>query len=92
MRIILTVTCCLGIASLAVANQNNNQNNNNQYKKKGGGNAQQQQVMAPQTGKKFKTTAGAGGNVQNFQQQNTGTQFKHNKFGAQTNAAANLNS
>jgi len=92
MRIILTVTCCLGIASLAVANQNNNQNNNNQYKKKGGGNAQQQQVMAPQTGKKFKTTAGAGGNVQNFQQQNTGTQFKHNKFGAQTNTTANLNS
>ena len=66
MRIILTVTCCLGIASLAVANQNNNQNNNNQYKKKGGGNAQQQQVMAPQTGKKFKTTAGAGGNGAGF--------------------------
>ena len=91
MRIVLTVTCFLGIASLAVANQNNNQNNNQFKKKGGGGNAQQQPVMAPQTGKKFKTGPSGAANVQNFQQQNTGTQFKHNKFSNQTNTTTNFN-
>ena len=40
MRKLLTITCCVGIASLVGAAQNNNQDNNNpQNKKKGGGNA-----------------------------------------------------
>jgi len=77
------------------AQQNNNNNNNQQYKKKGGNNAAQQQVVTQQTGKKYKTT-GAGTHVQNFQQSNTGGQFKSNKakYQNQSNAAmgTNLNS
>jgi Putative peptidoglycan binding domain len=72
MRKLLTLTCCVGLASLVGAAQHDDQNQ--QYKKKGGGgNAPQQQVVAPQTGKKFK--AGAGGGVQNFQQPNTARNF-----------------
>jgi hypothetical protein len=77
MRKVLTLTCCLGLASLLGAAQNNDQNNNNQqYKKKG--NAQQQQVVAPQTGgggkKYYKSGQGAG--AQNFQQPNTVGNYK----------------
>ena len=71
MRKFLTLTCCVGLASLVGAAQNNNQNNNNQqYKKKG--QPQQQQAVMPQggTGKKYKQ-AGAGPHNQNFQQPNT---------------------
>src|SRR5438270_4121939 len=71
MRILLVLTSCVGLALFAGAAQHDDQNNNNnQYKKKGGGNAQpqQQQVVTQQTGKKYKAGAGAGGNVQNFQQ------------------------
>jgi hypothetical protein len=65
MRKFLTLICCVGLASLAGGAQNND-NNNQQYKKKGGNaQPQQQQVVAPQTGKKFKTTGtqGPGGNI-----------------------------
>ncbi len=81
MKILLTLTCCVGLAVFASASQQNN--NNQQFKKKGGGNAPQQQPVATQqTGKKFKTTGGATNtqfkNFQqskNFQSTNTG-QFK----------------
>jgi hypothetical protein len=68
MKKLLTLTCCLGLASLvSAAKQDNDQN---QQKKKGGNNgAVQQQVVTPQGGKKFKTGTGTG--VQNFQQSNT---------------------
>jgi hypothetical protein len=70
MRILLTLTCCVGLALFAGAAQNDDQNNN-QKKKKGGGNAQQQQVVTPQTGKHYKTGPGTGPHVQTFQQQGT---------------------
>src|SRR4030095_9644336 len=71
MRKFLTLTCCVGLASLVGAAQNNNQNNNNQQgKKKGQQQQQQQQVIAPQTGKKYKQAA-PGPHNQNFQQPNT---------------------
>lgn len=96
MRKLLTLTCCIGLASLVGAAQNNNQNNNQQYKKKGGNaQGQQQQVMAPQSGKKFKagtgTGTGAGTGSQykkNFQQQggtNTNATIKKNKWQGQGN-------
>src|SRR6267143_741252 len=106
MRKLLTITCCVGIASLVGAAQNNNQDNNNpQNKKKGGGNApqQQQQVVAPQTGKKFKAGPGAGPHHnQNFQQspnvnaQNPNTvgnlnKGKKGKWQGQTQTSANAN-
>jgi hypothetical protein len=78
MRKLLTLTCCIGLVSLASAAPRDGDEIQN--KKKGGnGNAQvQQQVMAPQTvpqtGKKFRKTGAAGGNLynaQNFQQPNT---------------------
>ncbi len=87
MRKFLTLTCCVGLASLVGAAQNNNQDNNNnqQNKKKGQQQQQQQQVVAPQTGgggKKFKH----GGNPQynqNVQQPQTVTNYqqtgKHGK-------------
>lgn len=58
MRTILTLTCCVGLAFSASANQQNN--NNQQYKKKGG-NASQQQVVTPQANKHLnKMGAGTG--------------------------------
>lgn len=78
MRKVLTLTCCIGLASLVGAAQNNNQNNNNQqYKKKG--NAQQQQQAAPQTGgggKKYYKSGLGNPNAQNFQQPNTVGNYK----------------
>jgi len=72
MRKLLTLTCCVGLASLVGAAQQNGENKN---KKKGGNNApQQQQVVTPQTGKKYKTGPGGGthhGQVENYQQPNT---------------------
>jgi hypothetical protein len=71
MKRLLTLACCVGLASLVgAAKQDNDQN---QQKKKGGGNgAVQQQVVTPQSGKKFKTTGtGTTAHVQNFQQANT---------------------
>jgi Putative peptidoglycan binding domain len=86
MRIALTVITCLALGPFAAAKQDNDQNQNK--KKGGGGNApQQQHVVAPQPGKKFKTGPGAG--AQNFQQSNTGGQFKHGNLGPN---ATNLNS
>jgi Putative peptidoglycan binding domain len=86
MRQFLTLTCCVGLASLVGAAQNNNQNNNQPYRKKG--NAQQQQVVAPQTGggsagKKYYKTgqlSNPHSTAQNFQQPNTvGNYNKGNK-------------
>jgi hypothetical protein len=81
MRKLLTLTCCVGLASLVGAAQHDDQNGN-QGKKKGGQQQQQQAVVAPQTGKKFKTTGtGTGPHTQNFQQPNTvGTGAKFKKF------------
>ena len=66
MRKLLTLTCCVGLASLVGAAQHDDQDGN-QGKKKVVQQPQQQQVVAPQTGKKFKT----GPHNQNFQQSNT---------------------
>jgi Putative peptidoglycan binding domain len=72
MRKFLTLTCCVGLASLVGAAQNNNQNNNNPQGKKKGQQQQQQQAVMPQGGggKKYKQ-AGAGPHNKNFQQPNT---------------------
>lgn len=68
MKKLLILTCCVGLASLVSAAKRDDQDGNQGKKKGGGGNAAvQQQVVTPQTGKKFKTTAGTG--AQNFQQQ-----------------------
>src|SRR5260370_26193350 len=73
MRILLVLTCCFGLASLAGAAQQDDQNQN-QGKKKGGGNAPaQQQAVTPQTGKVYKTGPGGGRHTQNFQQPGTVT-------------------
>ena len=91
MRKLLTLTCCVGLASFVGAAQPDN-NNQQQFKKKGGGgNAPQHQAVAPQTGKKFKTGPAGGSYNQNFQQTNTVKSYKHGSLG-QTNAATNLNS
>ena len=99
MRQFLTLTCCVGLASLVGAAQNNNQNNNQQYKKKG--NAQQQQAVAPQTGggggKKYYKTgqlSNPHSNTQNFQQSNTvGNYKKGNKTkGQNATGGGGLNS
>lgn len=87
MRKLLTLTCCVGLASLVGAAQHDDQDSN-KGKKKGGGNAPQQVAAPqsiPQTGKKFKTGPGSGPhyNAQNFQQPNTVTNYqqtgKHGK-------------
>src|SRR5438045_8282094 len=96
MRKLLTITCCVGLASLVGAAQHDDQNGNgNQGKKKGQQQQQQQQqqaVVGPQTGKKFKT--GAGPHNQNFQQPTTVTNYqqtgKHGKnWQGQGNASSN---
>ena len=92
MRKLLTLTFCVGLASLVGAAPRDGEQAQNKKKGGGGNNAPQQQVAVPQTGKKFKAGPGAGASAQNFQQQNAGTQFKHNKFGAQTTTTTNLNS
>src|SRR2546421_420899 len=80
MRILLVLTCCVGLASFAGAAQPE-EAGNHQGKKKGNGNApvQQQQLVAPQTGKKFKTGPGGGQHTQNFQQQGTANYTVGNK-------------
>jgi len=75
MKKFLTISCCVGLASLVGAAQHDDQDQNPNYKKKGG-NAPKQNVVAPTTvggGKKFKTGPGGGPhyNAQNFQQPNT---------------------
>src|SRR2546423_12306328 len=66
MRILLVLTCSVGLVLFAGAAQQDDQDSN-KGKKKGGNAQQQQQVVAPQTGKKIKAGPGAR-NVQNFQQ------------------------
>jgi hypothetical protein len=93
MRKLLTLTCCVGLASLVGAAQHDDQNQN-QNKKKGSGNAQpqpQQHAVTQQTGKKFKTTGtGTGPHVQNFQQPNTvgGSNVNKTKFHNQSNISS----
>jgi hypothetical protein len=91
MRKLLTITCCVGLASLVGAAQHDDQDGN-KGKKKGQQQQQQQAVVAPQTGKKFKT--GAGPHNPNFQQPNTvGNNQQMNKKGknwqGQGNASSN---
>ena len=92
MKRLLTLTCCVGLASLVGAAKHDN--DQNQQKKKGGGNgAVQQQVVTPQSGKRFKTT-GAG--VQNFQQTGTAGNLnqgsnKFHKLQGQGNLSSNAN-
>jgi len=71
MRKLLTLTCCVGLASLVGAAQHDDQDGNQGKKKGGQQQQQQQQTVAPQTGKKFKAGPGAGPHNQNFQQANT---------------------
>jgi hypothetical protein len=93
MKKLLTLTCCVGLASLVGAAQQNN-NQNQQNKKKGGGNgAVQQSVVTPQSGKKFKTT---GTGVHNFQQAGTAGNLnqggnKFHKSQGQGNLSSNAN-
>lgn len=78
MRKLLTVTCCVGLASLVGAAQHDE---DNPKPKKGGNNGpQQQQVVTQQTGKHYKTGQGNGPhyNAQNFHQPNTlGPHYKN---------------
>lgn len=96
MKRLLTLACCVGLASLVgAAKQDNDQN---QQKKKGGGNGTaqpQQHVVTQQTGKKFKTTGtGAGSHVQNFQQPNTvgGSSLNSSKFHKNVTSQSNVTS
>ncbi len=83
MRTILTLTCCVGLALSASANQQNNINNQ-QFKKKGGNAPQQAAVMGQ--GNKFKTGTGY---KQNFQQSNVGSsnKFKYQNQSSMNNSA-----
>lgn len=107
MRILLTLTCCLGLATFAGAAQPDNQGQGNQqYKKKGGGNAPQQQATGrPQTltfkpgrfhNQQLNQGAGAGGQTNAATNFNSSRSNKFNKQGlgasGPANAAANLNS
>lgn len=88
MRKFLTLTCCLGLASLVGAAQNDDQNPKN---KKGGGNAPQQKVVTSPTGKGGNPKS-FGPHGQTFQQSNAvgGNKFKTNK--TKFNNQSNLNS
>ena len=108
MRKVLTLACCVGVASLVGAAPRDEEDA--QYKKKGGGGSspQQQVGTAHPVGGAKKLNAGPGGgphrgNVQNFQQPSTTTgnynALKQNKKGkwqgpvtGETGAATNLNS
>ena len=90
MRKLLTLTCCVGLASLVGAAPRDGEEVQNK-KKGGGGNApQQQQVVAPQTGKKFKAGAGVGQGAA-ATNLNSSRSNRFNTTG-QTNMGANLNS
>jgi len=70
MRILLVLTCCVGLALFAGAAQPDDAGNH-QGKKKGGGNAPAQQVTTQQTGKVYKAGPGGGPHNAQFQQQST---------------------
>ena len=82
MRILLTLTCCVGLALFAGAAQPEDKGGNNQYKKK---NQSSQPVVTQQTntggsGKKFyKTGPGGGPHTQTFQQGGTANYTVTNK-------------
>lgn len=103
MKILLTLTCCLGLAALAGAAQQND--NQNQPVKKKGGNAPQQQARGVTAGGGGVGGAGkvggAGGvgkiktgpHVQNFQQPNTvGQHVNKTKVHTQVTGQSNVNS
>jgi hypothetical protein len=90
MRRLLTLTCCVGLASLAGAAQQDNNQNQPPKKKGGGGNAPQQQVVTPQTGKKFKGGA-VGGGANMSTNLNSSRSNRFNATG-QANMGTNLNS
>src|SRR5437763_1161911 len=71
MRILLVLTCCVGLALFAGAAQPEDPGNHHGKKKGDEGNAPTQQVTTQQTGKKFKAGPGGGPHTQNFQQQST---------------------
>src|SRR2546423_5323586 len=71
MRILLVLTCCVGLALFAGAAQPDDQDSNHGKKKGGGGNAPAAQVTTQQTGKVYKAGPGGGPHTQNFQQQST---------------------
>jgi hypothetical protein len=95
MRKLLTLTCCIGLASLVGAAPRDGEEVQNK-KKGGGGNApQQQQFAAPQTGKKFKSGAVGGGGANMSTNLNSSRSNRFNTTGQtafQGNAATNLNS
>src|SRR5437763_9457901 len=71
MRMLLTLTACLGLAlSASAAKHDDDQNNQQQYKKKGG-NAPQQTVAPTGGNKVYGNKAYKTGPHQNFQQPNT---------------------
>jgi len=93
MKMLLTITCCVGLAAFAGAAQQNN-NQNPPVKKKGGGNAPQSQQHVV-TQQKFKTTGtGTGAHVQNFQQPNTvgGSNLNKTKFHKTVTNQSNVSS
>jgi hypothetical protein len=92
MRILLVLTCCVGLALFAGAAQPDDQDNKQGKKKGGGGNAPAAQVTTQQTGKVYK--AGPGGGPHNFQQPTTVTKYKatgKNKWQNQTNVSGQTN-
>ena len=83
MRTVLVLTCCVGLAAVAVADQNPN-------KKKGGTQPQQQQHgTTQQTNKHFKTTTTTS-HTQNFQHPNTvgGSKIKGSQSNLSTKASS----
>jgi Putative peptidoglycan binding domain len=93
MRIILVLTCCVGLAFFAGAAQPDDAGNH-QGKKKGGGTATAQPVTTTQqTGKVYKAGPVGAAHTQNFQQQGT-VHYKgtgKNKWqGPVTNPGGNL--
>jgi len=73
MRILLVLTCSVGLALFAGAAQQDDQDNNKGKKK--GGNAQSQQAVTPPTGKMYKAGPGGGHHNANFQQPSTVTNY-----------------
>ena len=98
MRILLVLTCCVGLALFAGAAQPEDAGNHQGKKKGGDGNAPAQQVTTQQTGKKLKTGPGGGPHTQNFQQSGAANYTVGNKANkakwdgqTQTNVAVDPN-
>jgi len=79
MRILLVLTCCVGLALFAGAAQPDDENHQGK-KKGGGGNAPAAQVTTQQTGKVYKAGPGGGPHNATIQQRSTvGTTGKYAK-------------